>query len=361
MPQPPHPPPLRSPLPPDFAGSAAWPALHVNFDTRIATLFEFTRADYVRAAFLDERALTNRPIRGLEVALADIDQALSEASADRPPLHWLFHIGHCGSTLVSRLLDALPELLGLREPLPLLELAMRSTEPSSPLGRVSQDAFDRDLSLTLDLLQRGFADTRSILIKPTSVVALLGPQLMARSPQSLAIVLSMKLRPWLATMLRDPALRHGMRQQAPVRIDAWHRLTGEHKLRIHALDDAQLMAMSWLAQQLLWRAMRSNGASAGRLLAIDFDDFLADPRSHLFALAKHLGYAVDPFTLAPQRCAELLARYAKDPAQRFDAETRRHEIDTANRRFADEIARGMTWARDALARMGADDMQSALG
>src|SRR3546814_7215914 len=44
---------------------------------------------------------------------------------------------------------------------------------------------------------------------------------------------------------------------------------------------------------------------------------------------------------APQRCAELLARYAKDPAQRFDADTRRHEIDAASRRFVNEIAHDM--------------------
>src|SRR3546814_2600095 len=91
------------------------------------------------------------------------------------------------------------------------------------------------------------------------------------------------------------------------------------------------MAMSWLVQQLQWRALCADRALAGRLLAIDFDDFLRDPRSHLVALAHHLGYSADPIAQAPQRCAELLARYAKDPAQRFDADTRRHEIDAASR------------------------------
>src|SRR3546814_16252917 len=84
---------------------------------------------------------------------------------------------------------------------------------------------------------------------------------------------------------------------------------------------------------------------AGRLLAIDFDDFLRDPRSHLVALAHHLGYSADPLAQAPQRCAELLARYAKDPAQRFDADTRRHEIDAASRTFANENAHDRTEKR----------------
>lgn len=360
MPQPPHPPPLSVPLPAGFADSAAWPALHIDFDTRAAKVFEFTAADYLRAAFLDERALAHRPIRGLDVALADISSALSDAHAERPPLHWLFHIGHCGSTLISRLLDVLPGLLGLREPLPLLELAMRSTEADSPTGRVSCDAFEHDLTLTLSLLQRGFADTRSILVKPTSVVALLAPRLLSRLPRSRAIVLSMRLRPWLAIMLRDPMLRRGMRHQAPVRIAAWHRLTGESELRIPALDDAQLLAMSWLAQQMQWHTMSADSTLAARLLTIDFDDFLSDPRSHLIALAAHLGYTADPIAIAPQRCAQLLSRYSKDPAQHFDADTRRREIDTASARFAGEIEHALAWARDALARLGAADLEQTL-
>src|SRR3546814_619820 len=212
----PHPPAPGAPLPPDFASSAAWPVLHIDFDTQAAKVFTFTAADYLRAAFLDERALAHRPIRGLDVALADIEQAMADADGERPPLHWLFHIGHCGSTLISRLLDVLPGLLGLREPLPLLELAMRSIEPDSPTGRVSRDTFEHDLTLTLALLQRGFADTRSVLVKPTSVAALLAPQLLSRSPQSRAIGLSMKLRPWLAIMLREPKLPPGLRPPGPV-------------------------------------------------------------------------------------------------------------------------------------------------
>src|SRR4026208_509760 len=39
------------------------------------------------------------------------------------PLHYIFHTGHVGSTLVSRLLDETGAVLSLREPLPLRTLA----------------------------------------------------------------------------------------------------------------------------------------------------------------------------------------------------------------------------------------------
>src|SRR3546814_12702140 len=66
----PHPPAPGAPLPPDFASSAAWPVLHIDFDTQAAKVFTFTATDYLRAAFLDERALAHRPLRGLEIGRA---------------------------------------------------------------------------------------------------------------------------------------------------------------------------------------------------------------------------------------------------------------------------------------------------
>jgi hypothetical protein len=99
-------PPERLPLPSGFARSAAWPVLHIDFPARVAQIFEFAPADYLGAAFLDQRAL-----------------------------------------------------------------AMCHAQAKSPAARVR---FDDELALTLALLRRGFPYTRSILVKPTSGVALLG-------------------------------------------------------------------------------------------------------------------------------------------------------------------------------------------
>lgn len=348
------------PLPSDFARSAAYPVLHIDFVTGASKVFEFVPADYLRAAFLDERALAHRHMRGWSVPLDKIAAALALHPAPSRPVHWLFHVGHCGSTLISRLLDAVPGLLGLREPLPILELAMLSVERDSAIGRIDHQTFHRDLDITLALLGRGFPDTRAVLVKPTSVAALIGPEILERQAQSRAVMLSMNLRHWLATMLRSPTLRIGLRQQAPVRIAAWHRLTGERDLRIPALDDAQLAALSWLVQQLQWDVMRAQPGLAQRLLRVDFDQFLRDPGHGLLDICTHLGITADPLALAPERSTELLGRYAKDPTQRFDVDTRRREIDQALGRFAGEVARGMDWARAALTRLNGTSLVFAL-
>src|SRR5215831_12947593 len=83
----------------------------------------FIRMDapaYRRASFLDERLLTSET-RGQWVPFADVARAMPAPSAR--PLHFIFHSGHVGSTLLSRMLDETGKVLSLREPLPLRTMA----------------------------------------------------------------------------------------------------------------------------------------------------------------------------------------------------------------------------------------------
>ena len=79
-----------------------------------------SEAQYRAASFLDGRMLgPQAQARWLPVAAA-LKAAAGLAPA-RPA--FLFHIGHCGSTLLARLLGELPGLFALREPAALRTLA----------------------------------------------------------------------------------------------------------------------------------------------------------------------------------------------------------------------------------------------
>ena len=84
------------------------------------------------------------------------------------PVHFIFHTGHVGSTLVSRLLDETGSVLSLREPLPLRTLA----DAHDALGHVdsllSDAQFDRSLAQFMRLWGRGYATTRCVIVKATS-------------------------------------------------------------------------------------------------------------------------------------------------------------------------------------------------
>src|SRR5947207_7812357 len=121
------------------------------------TLLRLSRGDYEHAAFLDGRIAAGKPGRQLpftELARA-VDEAGLEESCD-----FIFHMGHVGSTLLSRLLGKHPALFCLREP-----------EILRTLTACEKSRRDAYLSTFLRLWSRTFEPSARALIKTTSFVS----------------------------------------------------------------------------------------------------------------------------------------------------------------------------------------------
>src|SRR5829696_4547741 len=74
-------------------------------------LVELNEAAYQSASFLDDRILSPAT-RGAWLPMERIAAAVQSMHAPAP-LHYVFHTGHVGSTLVSRLLDTSNKVLSL--------------------------------------------------------------------------------------------------------------------------------------------------------------------------------------------------------------------------------------------------------
>lgn len=321
--------PAPSRFPADFSVSAAYPLFDYDPQQDRGWILHFTPQDYRRASFLDERALGHRQVPGWTLDRSELPGLLPD-SPTRPALHWLFHIGHCGSTLTSRLLDLVPGVLGLREPLPLLRLAGSPPAAQSPW-----------FTPILRMLARRFPDTQAVIVKPTSVVTASARSLLDHSVGR-ACLLWVDLQTWLASVLRDTELRESI-------------LATEHSRRAQipvaraAVAESERLARIWLAEQLRWRMLVAETDDAGRLIDLDFSTILRSPADAVSMLARHYGLAV-PTDLAQRiESSGVLHRYAKDERHVFDAETRHSEIGEANRRHHDDIQRGLSWAEEALA------------
>lgn len=322
--------PQRARLPADFATSAAYPLFAIDPQRDLAWVLQFGPDDYRQAGFLDRRAL--RPgIPGWEVSRQELALATGNPRAGLP-VHWLFHIGHGGSTLCSRLLDLLPGVLGLREPLPLLALAHGQGQPTTMgwLEPVSR------------LLARGFDDTRAVVVKPTSVVTTLAAPLLAATG-GCGCLLWIDLQSWLATMLRAPALVESALAQAPL------RLAGMAMPAPAQASEATRLAQLWLAEQVRWRRLCEESQLAGRLVELDFAQVLADPSGRLAELAKHFGLEAPADWAARVADSGLLGRYAKDERQAFDGRQRERELATSLQEHHDAIEATLEWAAGALA------------
>jgi hypothetical protein len=113
-----------------------------------------SRADYAQASFLDARILTPHT-NGYRAAWRQVAAAIAAAGLPER-CNFIFHIGHVGSTLLSRLTGAHPRVFALREPMILRTLARIQSEPEIVPHPWSGDDFEVRLGGCLKLLSRTF-------------------------------------------------------------------------------------------------------------------------------------------------------------------------------------------------------------
>ena len=283
------------------------------------------------AAFLDQRALPPQP-QGAWVPLS----MLSTPDTDDAPADAIFHIGHCGSTLLSRLLDSWPEVESLREPLPLRDLAAawRASTPPRDL-----------LALLMACWRRPLPPASRIAIKATSSCNALIEPMLRDCGLRRAILLDMPLAPWLATLLKsEDSVRDALAasdERAAVLHAQGIAIDGKYAPR----DAIEACAMGWLAERLRFEAL-ARGEFASRVLHVDFEDLLSSPEATLMRIAAHL--SLDADGIAHALASPAWGRYSKAQQHGYGREDRAHDLALARERFGEEIARGVAWVEHAM-------------
>ncbi len=295
-----------------------------------------------QASFLDERAMGADPV-GAWLPIEALTQAPKPAIAP----HFIFHIGHCGSTLLSRLLQHGPQVQSLREPLPLRTLADAQRELGQPEARFSPLQWQALLHALLALWARPLPGQRHTVIKATSSGnGLIGPVL-AAAKAIRAVLLDMALEPYLATLFKSMDSMRDACSAAPERLLWLRAATGDQTLQLHALSLAQQCTMGWLAERLRFVRLAETDPSR-QLLRLDFDALLAQPLPALQGVARHFGWAED---FAPRAVAsDDWRRYSKAQAHAYGAEERRLDLAESRRRHAPQIAEGLAFAAQLQAR-----------
>ncbi|MGH8127126.1 MAG: hypothetical protein ACRETC_02000 [Gammaproteobacteria bacterium] len=301
------------------------------------------------AAFLDQRVLTGKEL-GVWVPLA---RALATRLPASSPRGLIVHCGHVGSTLIARLLGELPGAWVLREPLILHPLAAEARLSGTPLARLRAGEFASALSFSQAMLARTPAPDQAAIVKHTSFTANLAPLLLAGPQPPAVLCLWVALEDYLATLLRDPELRRGVRLAAGEWIHDLIAVMGESAPLLGALEDAELAALNWCAAQFVFAQARTQNTE--RVIGWRFDDFLAQPEERLTQLAVHLGLKASEGDIHRALSSPWLHRYAKDPRYPFDAETRAQELAVAKTRLAAEIRTGLSFARNLWRQLPVDN------
>lgn len=310
----------------------------VDVVNRRGLIVQFGREAYRGASFLDHRAFRKDTL-GAWLALDRILQQTGEL-AEPPAAHAIFHVSHCGSTLVSRLLAELPGCLPVREPLTVLACAQERRELDRPFSRLDQPGWDKLFDTTVKLLSRVYRPGERVCIKATSACSNLVTPFLRRSAASKALLLYTDLETWLTVMLRNDDVRGNGRFYAQAWLKDLHALSGRKDLRLASMSDAEMFAVNWLTTLLHFERARQD--SAARVRHCDFENLLADPGGELEAIGRFL--ELDTARVPELVTGPLMKSYAKRPGEAFDAATRARELQEAKYAQASEIAAGLRYA-----------------
>jgi hypothetical protein len=314
--------------------------------TREAILFlRVDRKTFDTASFLDDRILTPQSeVRW--VALKEIAPLLSGAAQTRP-LHFIFHSGHVGSTLISRLLDEAGGVLSLREPLALRALAGAADDAGAPHALVTPPQIETLLRWFTLLWARGYPDTKSVVLKATSSAERLAPALLSAAPNARALTMNLRAEPYVATLLSGENSYLDLRGHGPERYRRLTRLAAPPPTPLYAMSPGEMAALAWLSETLTQRhAQRAFGE---RVLALDFDAFLNDPGGAMRSVCAHFGVNVSDAFLANVPNSPVLQRYSKAPEHAFTAALRAQILAQSRAVNGAEIRKGLAWL-DAMAQ-----------
>ena len=302
-------------------------------------LVQLDSGAYRLASFLDDRIL-GPATKGAWIPVAHAIEAARLVTNARS-LHFIFHTGHVGSTLVSRLLDETGQVLSLREPLPLRTLADAHDVLSQPDSLLSGAQFDLALAMFRRLWSRGYDATHSVVVKATSSAGRLAVPILAGAEKSRAIYMNLRSEPYLATLLAGQNSPLDLRGHGPGRIRRLQARIAAPLAPLHTMSIGELAAMSWLTES--WTQREAVERCPGRAIALDFDQFLANVAEAMGRILGHFELAVDARYLSEVSRSPVLTRYSKAPEHAYTPEVRAEVLRDSRRHNNEEIRRGMNW------------------
>jgi hypothetical protein len=322
-----------APKPEEIARDATWLAQALDPSAGMVRLVAMDSDSYRAASFLDDRLL-QQAVDAQLVPWPEVEAAMSDAA--RSDARWIFHIGHVGSTLISRLLGELEGVLAVREPRLLRDLAL--TPP---------DVRQTYCAPAAKLFSRTFAESEIACVKATSFASEIAAELVP--PAERALFLFAGPRKYIASILagensvKELELLAGARE---------NRLAGRGINLPPARDDAERAAAAWACEMTSLEV--AAGAMRDRQIEwADFDVLLVDMKAALTRIAGFFGFEASAERVETIINGPLMRRYSKALEYDYSPGLRAELIGNALAQYGQKID-------GALAKLGEAAAQSPL-
>lgn len=313
-----------------LAGDPAVLPLMIDIASEQVLLTCISEERQSQAAFLDQRVLTPST-EGAWCAWGRF-AAAAQTLENRAPAY-IFHVGHCGSTLISRLVASATGATVLREPTPLRTFACDAAETLTGSGLLSWQERRR----RLDLFERLWARSGVSVVKATSICNCLIDEVSPGAPIAFVYVTP---ETYLAALLGGAYSHIDLRAFGQLRMRRFRQIWGGAG-DLASLSPGELAAMSWLSEVVLIAMTKRE------VYDVDFDRFLDDPAAILKDVCVHLCGSVSDDAVKAALSSGVMTRYSKAPEQPYDARLRARRLDEDHAAHADEIRAGMRWLEAA--------------
>jgi hypothetical protein len=310
----------------EIAHDARWLAQALDPAAGMVRLIAMDRDAYRAASFLDDRLL-QAPTDAQIVSWPQVEEAVSGEL--RHDARWIFHIGHVGSTLLSRLLGELDGVLAVREPRLLRDLAL-----SPP------DVRQRYIAPVAKLMSRSFAESEIACVKATSFASEIAAELVP--PGERALFMYATPRNYIASILAGENSLQELRILAGGRAQ---RANGRD-IYIPAQNDADHAAAAWAAEMAALETAAE--VMTDRQIAwADFDQMLRGMEAEFPRVAAVFGFAAEPDQVRAIATGPLVSRYSKAIEYEYSAGLRLELIAESSQRFARQIDGALAMLRAA--------------
>jgi hypothetical protein len=303
------------------------------FEAQDAAFLPMDRDAYARSIFLDRR-IQPKSTAGERLALASLYEAQDRIGAAPSDICYIFHIAHCGSTLLARALDVRDANLVCREPTALRQLGVQAAHS---LGKPPDEELRRRTQLAATLLSRRYTANGPVIVKANVPVNFLIAPLMALRPGQPALFLHFSLEHYVLAVLRSSDHAKWL-----------NRVSSELQPGIEAIlgtpaapaSPAVQAARLWLAQMAAFTKALDAYAGAASL---DAEVFFNAPRETLGACFRHFDQERSARDVEAIVASDLFTRYAKNPNMAYNNDTRLHLQEALRRELGAALAEARRW------------------
>lgn len=308
-----------------------------QFDDSQALFVKMDRNAYHNTIFCDQRILAPSN----EIVRIDFSR-LYDFFCGRPPqetkLHYIFHIAHCGSTLLARAADIKDKNIVYREPSVLRQLGAEAA--SAFYGAAPPAAWQQKLELSLALLNRRYTKDAPVIIKGNVPVNFMIPALLERSTDSPAILLYLSLENYLLAVLKSPNHRSWVATifaELSSAVEVVMGFTVEQRDRLSIPEAAGCL---WMVQMAIFSQILQ---AYSNVRTLDAEIFYGEPENTLHQCFEFFQQSIDGSTISDIVKSDLFTRYSKDPRQAYDNNTRLAQREAIRDQLAGDIDKAREW------------------